>query len=164
MKQFNDQISNVARLPGIAQYAFCMPDRHFGYGFPIGRVAAMDVNKGSVISPGGIGFDINYGMCLVKTCWTGFSSKYRQAWEAVVCSKYPALNFAKHIVPTGRPLVRGSRSGPEGRFRTDRRGRNDRRRLRSRDPGSGARMCTLSFTGKSRLLRRHEMRPQYVFR
>jgi len=61
-----DQITNVATLPGITQYALCMPDGHFGYGFPIGGVAAMDVDHG-VISPGGIGFDINCGMRLVTT-------------------------------------------------------------------------------------------------
>lgn len=62
-----DQISNVACLPGITQYALCMPDGHFGYGFPIGGVAAMDVDEGGIISPGGIGFDINCGMRLIKT-------------------------------------------------------------------------------------------------
>ena len=62
-----DQISNVATLPGIQKFAFCMPDGHSGYGFPIGGVAAFDVNKGGVISPGGIGFDINCGMRLVLT-------------------------------------------------------------------------------------------------
>ncbi|MBI4444522.1 MAG: RtcB family protein [Acidobacteria bacterium] len=61
-----DQITNVAMLPGITQYAMCMPDGHFGYGFPIGGVAAMDTETG-VISPGGIGFDINCGMRLVVT-------------------------------------------------------------------------------------------------
>jgi len=61
------QISNVATLPGISRYALCMPDGHSGYGFPIGGVAAMDVNEGGVISPGGIGFDINCGMRLVTT-------------------------------------------------------------------------------------------------
>jgi tRNA-splicing ligase RtcB len=61
-----DQVTNVATLPGIAQYALCMPDGHFGYGFPIGGVAAMDPEEG-VISPGGIGFDINCGMRLVTT-------------------------------------------------------------------------------------------------
>lgn len=61
-----DQITNVATLPGITKYALCMPDGHFGYGFPIGGVAAMDVEQG-VISPGGIGFDINCGMRLVTT-------------------------------------------------------------------------------------------------
>ncbi len=62
-----DQVTNVATLPGITEYAFCMPDGHFGYGFPIGGVAAMDVEQGGVISPGGIGFDINCGMRLVTT-------------------------------------------------------------------------------------------------
>ena len=62
-----DQITNVATLPGITQYALCMPDGHSGYGFPIGGVAAMDVEQGGVISPGGIGFDINCGMRLVVT-------------------------------------------------------------------------------------------------
>lgn len=61
-----DQISNVACLPGILNYACCMPDGHWGYGFPIGGVAAMDPERG-VISPGGIGFDINCGMRLVLT-------------------------------------------------------------------------------------------------
>src|SRR6266403_4586917 len=62
-----EQITNVATLPGITQYALCMPDGHSGYGFPIGGVAAMDVHKGGVIPPGGIGFDINCGMRLVTT-------------------------------------------------------------------------------------------------
>jgi tRNA-splicing ligase RtcB (3'-phosphate/5'-hydroxy nucleic acid ligase) len=62
-----DQVTNVATLPGIVKYALCMPDGHFGYGFPIGGVAAMDVDQGGVISPGGIGFDINCGMRLVAT-------------------------------------------------------------------------------------------------
>ena len=62
-----DQVTNVATLPGVTKYALCMPDGHFGYGFPIGGVAAMDIDKGGVISPGGIGFDINCGMRLVKT-------------------------------------------------------------------------------------------------
>jgi tRNA-splicing ligase RtcB len=61
-----EQITNVATLPGILGYAFCMPDGHWGYGFPIGGAAAFDLEQG-VISPGGIGFDINCGMRLVKT-------------------------------------------------------------------------------------------------
>lgn len=60
------QIANVASLPGIVRCAYCMPDGHSGYGFPIGGVAAMDPETG-VISPGGIGFDINCGMRLVTT-------------------------------------------------------------------------------------------------
>jgi tRNA-splicing ligase RtcB len=61
-----DQISNVACLPGIQRYALCMPDAHRGYGFPIGGVAAFDAVEG-VISPGGIGFDINCGMRMIRT-------------------------------------------------------------------------------------------------
>ena len=61
-----EQVTNVATLPGILRYAYCMPDGHWGYGFPIGGVAAMDTKSG-VISPGGIGFDVNCGMRLVQT-------------------------------------------------------------------------------------------------
>jgi|GEM_PF-736311 len=61
-----DQVTNVATLPGIQKYALCMPDGHWGYGFPIGGVAAMSADTG-VISPGGIGFDVNCGMRLVVT-------------------------------------------------------------------------------------------------
>jgi tRNA-splicing ligase RtcB len=60
------QAANVATLPGIVEASLCMPDAHWGYGFPIGGVAAFDVSSG-VISPGGIGFDINCGMRLVRT-------------------------------------------------------------------------------------------------
>lgn len=62
-----DQLTNVACLPGIQRYSFCMPDGHMGYGFPIGGVAAMDPKEGGVISPGGIGFDQNCGMRLMRT-------------------------------------------------------------------------------------------------
>lgn len=65
--QVYDQVTNVATLPGIIRNAFCMPDGHSGYGFPIGGVAAMDIENGGVISPGGIGFDINCGMRLLTT-------------------------------------------------------------------------------------------------
>ena len=60
------QIINVSKLPGLVGHAMTMPDAHWGYGFPIGGVAAFDVENG-VISPGGIGFDINCGMRLVTT-------------------------------------------------------------------------------------------------
>ncbi len=61
-----EQVTNVACLPGIVRNAYAMADAHWGYGFPIGGVAAFDVEKG-VISPGGIGFDINCGMRLIRT-------------------------------------------------------------------------------------------------
>ena len=53
-----EQVANVAHLPGILQASLAMPDIHWGYGFPIGGVAAMDAEEG-VISPGGVGYDIN---------------------------------------------------------------------------------------------------------
>lgn len=58
-----EQVRNVATLPGIVGYSIAMPDVHWGYGFPIGGVAAMDVKEG-VISPGGVGYDINCGVRL----------------------------------------------------------------------------------------------------
>ena len=65
-EQTLEQVANVASLPGIVGYSFAMPDIHWGYGFPIGGVAAMDVRDG-VISPGGVGYDINCGVRLLST-------------------------------------------------------------------------------------------------
>jgi len=60
------QVANVAHLPGIVKYSLAMPDMHWGYGFPIGGVAAFDMKKG-IISPGGVGYDINCGCRLMLT-------------------------------------------------------------------------------------------------
>ncbi|MGQ9845196.1 MAG: RtcB family protein [Caldisericia bacterium] len=60
------QVANVATLPGILKASMAMPDIHWGYGFPIGGVAAFDIEKG-VISPGGVGYDINCGVRLLRT-------------------------------------------------------------------------------------------------
>ena len=60
------QVANVAHLPGIVGYSLAMPDIHWGYGFPIGGVAAVDAGEGAV-SPGGVGYDINCGVRLVRT-------------------------------------------------------------------------------------------------
>ncbi|MBI5360069.1 MAG: RtcB family protein [Planctomycetes bacterium] len=60
------QVANVACLPGIVNYSMAMPDIHWGYGFPIGGVAAFDHDSG-VISPGGVGYDINCGVRLMRT-------------------------------------------------------------------------------------------------
>ncbi len=61
-----EQVANVAFLPGIVNYSMAMPDIHWGYGFPIGGVAAMRVDDG-VVSPGGVGFDINCGTRVMRT-------------------------------------------------------------------------------------------------
>ena len=66
-EQVLDQIAGVASLPGIVKAAFAMPDAHWGYGFPIGGVAAFDAHKGGVVSAGGVGFDIS---CGVRTALT----------------------------------------------------------------------------------------------
>jgi tRNA-splicing ligase RtcB len=60
-----DQLANMTTLPGIQNYAYAMPDVHQGYGFPIGGVAATAIDEGGVISPGGIGYDINCGVRLL---------------------------------------------------------------------------------------------------
>jgi len=65
-EQAPEQVANVAFLPGIVDYSLAMPDIHWGYGFPIGGVAAMRVDDG-VVSPGGVGFDINCGVRLLRT-------------------------------------------------------------------------------------------------
>ncbi|HVL48894.1 MAG TPA: RtcB family protein [Candidatus Thermoplasmatota archaeon] len=61
-----EQVANVATLPGIVGESLAMPDIHWGYGFPIGGVAAFDAEEG-VLSPGGVGFDINCGVRLIRT-------------------------------------------------------------------------------------------------
>ena len=75
-----DQVTNVACLPGIVGHSFAMPDCHWGYGAPIGGVAAFDPEIGGVISPGMIGFDINCGMRLVTTNmkWSDVSKKGKE--------------------------------------------------------------------------------------
>lgn len=67
-----EQITNVASLPGIVQAAYAMPDAHWGYGFPIGGVAAFDADEGGVISAGGVGFDIS---CGVRCLHTGLNTQ-----------------------------------------------------------------------------------------
>ncbi len=62
-----EQVANVAHLQGIVGHSFAMPDIHWGYGFPIGGVAATDVDAGGVVSPGGVGFDISCGVRLVRS-------------------------------------------------------------------------------------------------
>jgi tRNA-splicing ligase RtcB len=65
--QAPEQVANVAFLPGIVGLSMAMPDIHWGYGFPIGGVAATDPEQGGVVSPGGVGYDINCGVRLVRT-------------------------------------------------------------------------------------------------
>lgn len=66
-----EQVANVASLPGIVDASYAMPDAHWGYGFPIGGVAAFDAEEGGVVSAGGVGFDIS---CGVRTLHTGLKA------------------------------------------------------------------------------------------
>ncbi|MFN9916123.1 MAG: RtcB family protein, partial [Pirellulaceae bacterium] len=67
MDQAAEQVANVACLPGIVRASLAMPDIHWGYGFCIGGVCATDPENGGVISPGGVGYDINCGVRLMRT-------------------------------------------------------------------------------------------------
>ncbi len=76
-----DQIVNVAMLPGIVRASYAMPDAHWGYGFPIGGVAAFDTTEGGVVSAGGVGFDIS---CGVRTLTTGLSCSNLEAHKTTL--------------------------------------------------------------------------------
>ncbi len=100
-EQTPEQVANVAFLPGIVGYSLAMPDIHWGYGFAIGGVAAMDIN-GGVVSPGGVGYDINCGVRLLRTNLS----------EAQVRPKLSQLiNELFHNIPSG--------VGSEGKIRVD---------------------------------------------
>jgi tRNA-splicing ligase RtcB len=84
-----EQAINVATLPGIVQASYAMPDAHWGYGFPIGGVAAFDADRGGVVSAGGVGFDIS---CGVRTMLTGLSvSDIRPVQKALADSLYQQI-------------------------------------------------------------------------
>src|SRR5512146_201971 len=95
-----EQASNVAALPGIEEAAYVMPDAHWGYGFPIGGVAAFDPRQGGVVSAGGVGFDIS---CGVRTYTTGI----------------PAAVLGERLEPLAHDLYRTVPAGvgSEGDFR-----------------------------------------------
>jgi tRNA-splicing ligase RtcB len=88
----HEQVTNVATLPGIVRASYAMPDAHWGYGFPIGGVAAFDADQGGVVSAGGVGFDIS---CGVRALHTGLQ---RADIEAVKESLADALY---HRIPVG---------------------------------------------------------------
>src|SRR5512147_1303755 len=74
-----EQITNVARLPGLVGAAMTMPDAHWGYGFPIGGVAAFDADAGGIISAGGVGFDISCGIRCLRTNLTADDIAHKPA-------------------------------------------------------------------------------------
>lgn len=104
-----EQVCNVAYLPGIVGYSIAMPDIHWGYGFPIGGVAATDIETG-VISPGGVGYDINCGVRLALA-----PEKFSNLTDN---QKKELLKALFHLIPSG--VGRGNKSGhllTEGDYR-----------------------------------------------
>ncbi|TNF91132.1 MAG: RtcB family protein [Gammaproteobacteria bacterium] len=97
------QITNVATLPGIVDFAYAMPDAHWGYGFPIGGVAAFDADEGGVISAGGVGFDIS---CGVRTLHTGLAA------DEVALAKEALADELYRRVPTGLGSTGSIHLGP----------------------------------------------------
>lgn len=87
-----EQVTNVARLPGIVEASYAMPDAHWGYGFPIGGVAAFDPKHDGVISAGGVGFDIS---CGVRTLHTGLTP------EQVLGEQTRLADRLYHTIPAG---------------------------------------------------------------
>jgi len=86
------QVTNVAMLPGIERASYAMPDAHWGYGFPIGGVAAFDADRGGVVSAGGVGFDIS---CGVRTLCTGLT------FQDIELLKKPLAHELSRSVPAG---------------------------------------------------------------
>ncbi|MDO8206698.1 MAG: RtcB family protein [Gallionella sp.] len=87
-----EQVTNVAMLPGIVRSSFAMPDAHWGYGFPIGGVAAFDADAGGVVSAGGVGFDIS---CGVRTLHTGLNA------EDIHAVQERLADALYHAIPAG---------------------------------------------------------------
>jgi tRNA-splicing ligase RtcB len=86
-----EQITNVARLPGLVGPAMTMPDAHWGYGFPVGGVAAFDADQGGIISAGGVGFDISCGIrCLRTNLTRGELEPRREALAEALFNAIPA--------------------------------------------------------------------------
>ncbi len=94
-----DQVRNVAHLPGILRFSLAMPDIHWGYGFPIGGVAAVDLDEGAV-SPGGVGYDVNCGVRVVTTGLSAAELRPRiHAAAAQIYRDVPAGVGASHAIP-----------------------------------------------------------------
>src|SRR3954451_4701719 len=87
-----EQVANVATLPGIQRASLAMPDIHWGYGFAIGGVAATDPEQGGVVSPGGVGYDINCGVRLLRTSLD---------WDDVKPKVRPLVDQLFRDIPTG---------------------------------------------------------------
>ena len=85
-----DQITNVAQLPGLVGPAMTMPDAHWGYGFPIGGVAAFSAEQGGIISAGGVGFDISCGVRCLRTNFT---------WDQAMRDRFAIADLLFNTIP-----------------------------------------------------------------
>ncbi|MEK6934823.1 MAG: RtcB family protein [Nanoarchaeota archaeon] len=99
-----EQTSNIAHLPGIINYSLCHSDGHWGYGFPIGGVAAVDLNEG-VISPGGVGFDINCldGNTKIRTEY-GYYKKIKD-FEKEISTSLKSIEFEDNKLIETKPIL-----------------------------------------------------------
>lgn len=102
-----EQVANVATLPGIVGAALAMPDIHWGYGFPIGGVAATDADAGGAVSPGGVGFDIGCGVRLVRSelDWNEDVKPNIRALVNMLGKRVPRGVGGKGRLPVGRHEV-----------------------------------------------------------
>ncbi len=113
MDESPKQVRNVAHLPGIVSYSLAMPDMHWGYGFPIGGVAATGIEDG-VISPGGVGYDINCGCRLLRTDlgWNDIAGKVEKLAAAlfrnIPCGVGSTGNISLSAEEERRVLVEGA--------------------------------------------------------
>jgi tRNA-splicing ligase RtcB len=119
-----DQVANVAHLPGIVGASYAMPDIHWGYGFPIGGVAATDVDDGGVISPGGVGFDICCGVRLLSSHLTGEDfTRHGQRIMAELDSRIPRGAGKGGVAPRSLldgVLEHGARAALDAGYGTER--------------------------------------------
>ena len=98
----SEQACNVATLPGIVNAAYAMPDAHWGYGFPIGGVAAFDADQGGIVSAGGVGFDIS---CGVRTLHTGLSEDALEPIKSALADKVKDVRTTRRLTKSPACLV-----------------------------------------------------------
>lgn len=164
-----EQVANVATMPGIVKYSLAMPDIHWGYGFPVGGVAAFDLDEG-VISPGGVGYDVN---CLRGDARIlhefGYHEEIEQfghgwAMERIKCVNphkevrdTEILAFMKHAVPGGRVFRVVTESGRQIEATADHPFLTPEGMVPIKDLTSGQRVSVYPFEGVAYAPPSHEV-------
>lgn len=114
------QVANVAHLPGIVEASMAMPDIHLGYGFPIGGVAATEIDAGGVVSPGGVGFDICCGVRLLGSAFTEADFQENRAAVMALLDERIPRGPGKGAIAPGRlvpdVLARGAAAALEAGY------------------------------------------------